>query len=738
MNSNIYKNNSIETQFNFACIWEKKGKLEITIPSLKKIISEHKDFVPAYKKLGNIYTQQMRLDEAHQILEKAIILDPNDAEAHKEFINVMILKDGISQAFDFYKLERVDRKLLDIWPNEILCCVAVRNEAQRLPWFLNYYRRKGVTKFLVVDNLSDDKTIPLLLKEKHVYIWRSEYSFNKANFGSVWFELLLRRYGVGNWCIIVDVDEMLVYPDCENKSLSQLCWELDQKNKKVMVSILLDMYSDKPISETYYETGQDLLEVCRYFDKQFYHNKFEFAGPFNNQTFYFGGIRQRIFGKSGEFCLSKISLLKYNQNFILGGGQHWTNRPVEEIADETGCLLHFKFLSTFKKYAEHEIERKQHYDGAMQYRKYFNILSSNDALQLFNKKYSIKYENSEQLVKLGIMQRDTSIEASASNNFFTSFPDIEIAINTERPFWSVMITTYNRIEFFENALKSVVLQFSENEDVQIEVINDGADKEVQSNIRKIIESAGFDNIGFYAPPVNMGHPEIFNLCIRRAKGEFVHILHDDDWVGQDFYVTLRRSLEKNFDVGAAFCRFAYANEEGEVTKLSWLERETPGIIKNWLDRIAIICRLQTPAIVVRRSVYEKLGGYSAAAGSVFDWEMWKRIAVNYPVWFEPKILAYFREHAGSESSEIIRSGQQIIDSLRAIEISSEYLPEKVTINLTKKARNAYALYALKLAKSQICKGDYFAAYTNISAGLICSQSALIKEALVQMLQNVKV
>jgi len=59
------------------------------------------------------------------------------------------------------------------------------------------------------------------------------------------------------------------------------------------------MYSDKPINQTMYSIEKDFLEVCPYFDKQFYHSKFENGGPFKNQTSYFGG-----FGLDDVFCIS--------------------------------------------------------------------------------------------------------------------------------------------------------------------------------------------------------------------------------------------------------------------------------------------------------------------------------------------------------------------------------------------------------------------------------------------------
>ena len=42
----------------------------------------------------------------------------------------------------------------------------------------------------------------------------------------------------------------------------------------------------------------------------------------------------------------------------------------------------------------------------------------------------------------------------------------------------------------------------------------------------------------------------------------------------------------------------------------------------------------TPCIVVRRSVYEELGGFDDRLACAEDWEMWVRVAARFPVYYE--------------------------------------------------------------------------------------------------------
>jgi len=134
--------------------------------------------------------------------------------------------------------------------DDLLCCVALRNEALRLPYFLDYYRQKGVTQFLIVDNNSTDESGDYLLAQPDVYVWHSTHAFSQANFGAAWFELLLQRYGIGHWTLLVDADELLYYPDCEQQSIQRWCTALEQQGVKAYKAILLDMYADTPVHET--------------------------------------------------------------------------------------------------------------------------------------------------------------------------------------------------------------------------------------------------------------------------------------------------------------------------------------------------------------------------------------------------------------------------------------------------------------------------------------------------------
>ena len=338
-------------------------------------------------------------------------------------------------------------------------------------------------------------------------------------------------------------------------------------------------------------------------------------------------------------------------------------------------------------------------------------------------------------VKSQLMQtyQNTTESLTESRLNKLNLPQIQPRIEQKnKPFWSVIIPTYNGAKYLENTLKSLLSQAPSPEEMQIEVVDDCS---TDDNIEPLVKQIAGDRISFYRQPRNLGLIGNWNDCIQRAKGKWVHILHQDDLVLPGFYQKFREILEKEPEVGAGFCRHYYIDAEGKQRSISALEQENSGIISNWIERIAVMQRVQCPAIVVKRSVYETLGGFCLEAGSAADWEMWKRIAVHYSVVYEPQPLACYRLHSSSESSRLITVGANITDILKSIEISQSYLPSDRAEILSKKAREHYAFYAVNTAKQMLGVEEEKTAISQIKAALKCSQSQQVKDAIIQLFSS---
>lgn len=716
-------------------VWRRQGKAAQAIASFRRVLTETPDYAPASVELAAILLDEGQAGEAAAVCRQGLAVAPNTAELHKGLANALVAAEGLDAVFREYRLTRADDRPVSIAPGDVLACVVVRNEAVRLPFFLDTYRRLGVARFLVVDNASADGTADLLAAQPDVTVWRSDLAFSRANFGAGWFEPILRAHGVGHWTLIVDADEMLVYLDCETQPLPALCADLERAGKRALDGVLLDMYSDRPIRDTHYAPGQDPRQICPYFDRQFYHAAHAGWTPYRNQTTLVGGVRQRVFGADGNYVLSKVPLVRYAEDVVLIGGQHWTSLPAEQIAQRRCALLHFKYMSAFPDYVRQEVVRGQHFGGAMQYAEYARGLDARDNLSLYDPAHSVHYRDSRQLLELGVIRADDALAVAAAEVVILDIPRLApLPADTARPFWSVMLTAYDRTAYLARALRSVLDQA--DDDMHIEVVNDGADARIQADLAAIVEGVGAGRVTFTALPRNVGHPHIFNVCIERARGRWVHLLHDDDWIAPGFYAALRAGIETAPDVGMVLCRHVRVDDQGVAQWESWLERETPGVLDGWLERIALTCRVQFAAAAVRRDAFETLGGFATGVGSTFDWDMWKRIAVRYPVWYEPRALAFFFQGPLSLTHGLLRCGGQVADTRRSIEASRAYLPPTIAADLTRRAADQCAVYALDVARRYLAAGDTQAAAANARQGLRAARSTQVQAALRDVLARV--
>jgi glycosyltransferase involved in cell wall biosynthesis len=259
-----------------------------------------------------------------------------------------------------------------------------------------------------------------------------------------------------------------------------------------------------------------------------------------------------------------------------------------------------------------------------------------------------------------------------------------------------MIPTYNCASYLRETLRSVLAQDLGPETMQIEVVDDHSTKD---DPEAVVAELGQGRVSFFRQPVNAGHVRNFNTCLQRSRGQLVHLLHGDDQVRSGFYQKIGRAFADHPEIGAAFCRYMAMDEDGHWQHIVRLEQRQSGILPGWLERIATGQRLQTPAMVVRRDVYERLGGYDRRIRYYGeDWEMWVRIAAEYPVWYEVEPLALYRVHSNSLSGRSLRTGENAQDLRQVIEIIGAYLPPDRAAELTRTANRENAFACLRRAR----------------------------------------
>jgi len=300
--------------------------------------------------------------------------------------------DGLNSS-----LSQVSTREIDPDSQGVKVVFCVRNEKFRLAYFLQYYRDMGVSEFFAIDNDSSDDTQTYLLEQNDVHVFYTASSYKESNAGRDWTTELANRYCVGNWCFTLDVDEFFLYPNCENIDINLFTSYLDRWKYKGVLSIFLDFYSKKPLSQVDYIDGSSTFDLCDYFDSARTYHSFE-----TDNFPYFqikGGIRQRKFWdshdpKSGP-SMRKIVLVKWNENFQYIHSTHSCS-PIP-LADICGVIAHFKFMSHFKEFSALEVKRNDRVQNSGDWKVYANKLEMEEDLVFYDTQYSVEYKGSDSL-----------------------------------------------------------------------------------------------------------------------------------------------------------------------------------------------------------------------------------------------------------------------------------------------------------------------------------------------------
>jgi glycosyltransferase involved in cell wall biosynthesis len=307
-------------------------------------------------------------------------------------------------------------------------------------------------------------------------------------------------------------------------------------------------------------------------------------------------------------------------------------------------------------------------------------------------------------------------------------PISEASGRAPRPFWSVIVPAY-KPQYLTQALRSVLDQDPGPADMEIIVIDDCSPHPLEPIVRQV----GGERITYVRQKANLGTYPTQNAGLAMSRGLWMHILNDDDWVLPGFYGTFQAALRSQPEsVGAACCLYATTTADGQPTWTPPLLRMTPGVIQDFVQIVGTRNPIHPVATVVRRSVHERLGGYYPGLKYAADWELNKRIAVHYDWWYEPRVLACYREHEQSCTHESVLSADQIREFGRAIEMSHAYLPEYCRDQITAAARDYFAVYALHRAELFFAAGDAAAAIRQLQEGLRLSTSTVIVDRLVSL------
>jgi glycosyltransferase involved in cell wall biosynthesis len=228
-------------------------------------------------------------------------------------------------------------------PRDVVVISVMRNGEAWLKSFLAHHRSMGIRNFVIMDNGSTDRTVEMLSKQPDVTLLRTYAPYHA--YENTMKRYLATRFCRDRWCLCLDVDEQFDFPRSAEMSLSDLIGYLNHKGFNAVVTQMLDMFSDRPVSDAKIDKDADLRTQYPFYDlSNIAKTPYRFGEVSNPAIMtHRGGIRKTVFGTNNG--LSKISL------FLLDGKIKpfvaWHHALNARLADISCVLLHYPFVDTF-------------------------------------------------------------------------------------------------------------------------------------------------------------------------------------------------------------------------------------------------------------------------------------------------------------------------------------------------------------------------------------------------------
>ena len=226
-------------------------------------------------------------------------------------------------------------------------------------------------------------------------------------------------------------------------------------------------------------------------------------------------------------------------------------------------------------------------------------------------------------------------------------------MTTNSPKVSICLPNLNNRKYLPERLESILGQTLQDWELIVvdSYSHDGAWEFLQ-------QAAAKDN-RFRLSQAPRGLYASWNRCIRQARGQFVYIATSDDTMSPNGLEKMAAALEAHPECGLCQCGLRLIDESGQAhPSMLWQGFPFPRFAGSWMNRPHIRrapldgvlhFALETvytsiTQLLIRRSVFERVGMFDENLGSTGDFEWGMRAGLLEDCVFVPEPLATWRLH----------------------------------------------------------------------------------------------
>jgi glycosyltransferase involved in cell wall biosynthesis len=201
------------------------------------------------------------------------------------------------------------------------------------------------------------------------------------------------------------------------------------------------------------------------------------------------------------------------------------------------------------------------------------------------------------------------------------------------------------------------------QDFEIIIVDDCS----TDNSEEVVKNFKDQRIRFSKNEKNLGMVPNTNKALKLAKGEFVGILHPDDYYAPKMIETALKAFSENPDVGFTYSSYVVVNENGKViARVKLCDRNKIFNSKECFKKLAIRNCAPPSAVLFKRKCYEEVGPFDEEFPYPNDWNMWLRISLKYGSACLSDYLCYYRMHEKSVSTLLYNSFETAVQEYRML------------------------------------------------------------------------
>lgn len=197
--------------------------------------------------------------------------------------------------------------------------------------------------------------------------------------------------------------------------------------------------------------------------------------------------------------------------------------------------------------------------------------------------------------------------------------------------FSVVIPSYNKVEYIERAINSVLCQ--SEPDFELIVVDDGSTDGTYEKAREILENRAENCVVLRQK--NAGVADARNNGANFSKGQYISFLDADDWWEPD-YLQEMSILIKEYPQAGMYGSGYYIVKNGHkrIAPIGVPLGFKRGIINYCRTYSNTMCMpISSSSVTIPRDVFLGSGGFERGISLGEDFLLWIRLALKYPVVF---------------------------------------------------------------------------------------------------------